>query len=163
MNTNARPLTNEVSFTMRPKQMLRMAFNQVLLLVPAILMAWPLITQSENWGSERYLFIFLDICLFLLAAAGLISIFRARLTFSKEGVHYRSIRNISSGWADVKRISEEKDSAYLIIEKHNDRGQPLKTRIPLSWFAEVDLNQKLTSDPVMKSLRGFAPHIFQRK
>lgn len=162
MDTKIRTIPNEVTFTMQPKQKLRTAFNQLLLLAPAILMTWLLSESAEDMASELYLFIFLDICLYVLAAVGLYSILAARLTLSKEGLQFQNIRKISAAWSEVKRISVEKDKTYLMIERLNDGGQPVKTRIPISWFGDVRLDKKSSTDPLEKQLRSYAPSIFQR-
>ena len=147
MNVHAGTAANTVSFKIRPKKILQMAFNQVLLILPALLMAWMLITRENDWGSERYLFIFLDVCLFLLVAAGVYSIFRARLSFSPQGVDFRSLRNIHADWSKVIKLEEEKGETYLLVEQSGTKGQPFTTRIPLSWFGEIDLKQKSSPDP----------------
>lgn len=162
MNANTHPSSATHTFSMRPRQMLRMAFNQLLLFLPAVLMGWMLITNAEDWGSERYLFIFLDICLFLLVIAGVYSILMSRLTISENGIRFRSLRIIEAAWSEVKGFSQEKGETYLNIEKGNDRSQLMKTRIPAGWFGEIDLDKKSFADPLMKSLRSYAPHIFQR-
>ena len=162
MNTNASPLSNPTMYTMLPKQKLRTAFNQSLLLAPAILMTWLLIESSADMASDLYLFIFLDVCLYVLAAIGFYSILAARLTVSEEGLQFQNIRKISAAWSEVKRITVEKDKTYLLIEKANDRGQPVTTRVPISWFGDVHLDKKSSTDPLEKQLRSYAPHVFQR-
>jgi len=162
MNTNASSLSNPTMYTMLPKQKLRTAFNQTLLLAPAILMTWLLSESSGDMASELYLFIFLDICLYVLAAVGIYSIVAARLTVSKEGLQFQNIRKISAAWSEVKRITVEKDKTYLMVEKLNDRGQPVITRIPISWFGDVHLDKKSSNDPLEKQLRTYAPHVFRR-
>jgi hypothetical protein len=162
MNVHAGTAANTVSFKMRPKKILQMAFNQVLLILPAVLMAWMLVTREKDWGSERYLFIFLDICLFLLVAAGVYSIFRARLSFTPQGVDFRSLRNIHADWSEAITLEEEKGETYLLVEQKGANGQPFRTRIPLSWFGEINLKQKSSPDPLVKSLRGFVPRLFER-
>ena len=162
MNTNANVLSNTTTYTMLPKQKLRMAFNQSLLLAPAILMTWLLTESSADMASDLYLFIFLDVCLYVLAAVGIYSIIAARLTVSKEGLQFQNIRKISAAWSEVKRIKVEKDKTYLMIEKQNDRGQPVSTRIPISWFGDVHLDKKSSTDPLEKQLRSYAPHVFGR-
>ena len=153
---------NSVSYKMRPAKIIEFAISSCCCLLLATFSGWIALSGIGRWSLPAVSFMAI-FTIFPLAGSVIfiIAIFRARLTFTKDGIFFQGMFSPKHAtWDDVSGFYDSNGETYLSIQNATSTNKT-GSEIPISWFSKMPHGEKFSKpDDVLTSLLNFAPHLF---